>query len=273
MQWFLKVTGEKEARERRAKRREREESPGRARGTEAHTLAQLPLEMQPDLLQRVSESTKSNHITPLCVNTRSTNICFRELVKTGDLTGGMDHKQTCLKTKCQNNILWGLLKATQLLKKRGRTIQHCTISNLQIKTTEEHFKHLCLLFPLISENVTRLQCANTHMDLCPPTLPRCPVTQRFLHYKAFVFPLLSPLLTHILKKSCKQIKASRRLFRLIWTALSDSARRDEAQVPACLCLCWDAQLAPGCYALSPAAASALGTYLQMLKETENISSC
>lgn len=148
-------------------------------------------------------------------------------------------------------------------QKRGRTIKHC---NLQIKTTEAHFKHLRLLLPLTPENVTRLQSAYTHMDLCP-------VTHKFLHYKAFVFSLLSPLLTHILKKSCKQTRASRRLFRLIWTALSGSARRDEAQVPARLCLRWDAQLAPGCCALSPAAVSALGMCLQMLKKTENISSC
>lgn len=116
MQWFLEVTGEREG---RAKRSERQESPGPAQGTEAYSLAQLPMEMQPDLLKRVSESTKSNHMTPLCVNTHSTNTCFRESVKTGDLTGGMDHKQTLLKTKHQNNILWGLLKATQPLKKEG----------------------------------------------------------------------------------------------------------------------------------------------------------
>lgn len=155
-------------------------------------------------------------------------------------------------------------------QKRGRTIKHC---NLQIKTTEAHFKHLYLLLPLTPENVTRLQSAYMHMDLCPSTLPRCPITHKFLYYKAFIFSLLSPLLTHMLKKSCKQTKASRRLFRLIWTALSGSVRRDKAQVPARLCLCWDAQLAPGCCALSPVAVSALGMCLRMLKKTENISSC
>ena len=86
--------GEKEVGEGRAKRSEGEESPHPVQGTEARTLAQLPMEMQPDLLKRIYESTKSNHITPLYVNTQSTNTYSREQLKTGYLTGGTDHQQT-----------------------------------------------------------------------------------------------------------------------------------------------------------------------------------
>lgn len=68
---------EEEAGERRAKRSKGGESPRPVQGTEARTLAQLPEEMQPDLLKKIYESTKSNHITPLCVNRQRTNTYFR----------------------------------------------------------------------------------------------------------------------------------------------------------------------------------------------------
>lgn len=147
------VTEERRKPGKEEQRGAREKSPHPVQGTETRTLAQLPVETQHDMLKRIYESTKSNHITPLCVNTQSTNTYFREQVKTGYLTGRMDPQQTWLKTKRQNNVLGGLPKATEKHQasssrpqKRGWTIQHHTVSNRQIKTTEEHFRHYDFYF-------------------------------------------------------------------------------------------------------------------------------
>lgn len=56
--------GEREAGEERVKRKEGEESSHPVQGTQACTLAQLPVKCSEGF-----ESSKSNHITALCVNT------------------------------------------------------------------------------------------------------------------------------------------------------------------------------------------------------------
>lgn len=203
--------GEEEAGERRAKRSKGGESPRPVQGTEARPLAQLPKEMQPDLLKKIYEHTKSNHITPLCVNTQRTNTYFREQVKTGYLIGGMDHQQTWLKTKCQNNILGGLPKATEKHQescsppqKRQWTIQHRTVSNLHIKTTEEHFKHLCLLFPWIFRKFHQATaCIRAHAPL--PDLYLTALSHTGLYVtKHLYFLYYSPMiLTHTVKNLAK----------------------------------------------------------------------
>lgn len=59
---------EREAGEGRVKRKEGEESPHPVQGTQACTLAQMPVKCSLTCTEGF-ESTKSNHITPLCVNT------------------------------------------------------------------------------------------------------------------------------------------------------------------------------------------------------------
>lgn len=61
-------SGEREAGEERVKRKEREESPRSVQGTQACTLAQLPVKCSLTCSEGF-ESSKSNHITPLYVNT------------------------------------------------------------------------------------------------------------------------------------------------------------------------------------------------------------
>lgn len=60
--------GEREAGEQRVKRKEGEESPHPVQGTQACTLAQLPMKCSLTCSEGF-ESSKSNHITALRVNT------------------------------------------------------------------------------------------------------------------------------------------------------------------------------------------------------------
>lgn len=205
LQQFLVVREERG----KLKRKEGEESPHPVQGTQACTWLSCPWSAawlaQSDL--RAVNQTMSL----LFVQTPSTSTYIREQVQTGHLTGGTDHQQTRLKTKCQNNLL-GIekcQKSSSVFPVRGWTTQNHAGSNLQIKTTDKHFNHLCPLLPLILENLTRVQVCS-HAPL-PPSFSHCLVTHRSIKHLYFhCYPPVS--LTH-----CKQSKASGTLFRRIWT--------------------------------------------------------
>lgn len=88
--------GMREIKEGKAMRSKGEESLLPGQGTEAVISAQLPAEMQPDLLQRSKVLNKSNSTAPLCVNTHG-NLCSHQAQRAGEnqlLTGGTDHQNT-----------------------------------------------------------------------------------------------------------------------------------------------------------------------------------
>lgn len=144
------------------------------------------------------ESSKSNPITPLCKQRANTYI--REQVQTGYLTGETDHQQTWLKRNVRTTFLElkNARKEAQPFQKEGWTTEHHTGSNLQIKTTEKHFKHLRLLLPLILENLTRLQSAHMHLY---PHLYLTALSHAGLYMIKHLYFLYYPsvLLTHSLR--------------------------------------------------------------------------
>lgn len=259
LQQFLVVREERG----KLKRKEGEESPHPVQGTQACTWLSCPWSAawlaQSDL--RAVNQTMSL----LFVQTPSTSTYIREQVQTGHLTGGTDHQQTWLKTKCQNNLL-GIEKcqeSSSVFPARGWTTQHHAGSNLQIKTTDKHFNHLSPLLPLILENLTRVQVCS-HAPL-PPSFSHCLVTHRFIDQSSICISIAIPQYHSLIANRARQVER-----------FSEGSEQDpgpeqgnEGQLPGCLCLHWDAQLAQGCCALSPAV-SVLGMCLQMLKKTKKV---